>query len=145
MSIEVFSFQHGQGYIRQGEQRAEVTPGPGVSLLWRMRQAVTAIVWGARAGAKYHWVITEDMAPHESGNRVLQHGPEPATDRCALSKVVKEGEHFRLLDASGQEKLSGFITGRFSGLEPLQDYGRRFGCTRIEYKRSGKWVRAGRA
>ena len=41
----------------------------------------------------------------------------------------------------GESPISGYIVGKYTGLEPLEDYGRALGCTTIEYERGGVWVK----
>ncbi len=89
---------------------------------------------------KYQWMITQDRAPHESGNRVFQHGPHGARKRH-IAELIQSGQRFRLVGANGAQKLSGFIMGKYRGPEPLLDYGKRFGCAAIEYERGREWVR----
>ena len=99
---------------------------------------------GLRAEAemsKYTWIITkDDLRPPDTSSLVFKKGPPGAKDRAPLAEVVQNGENFRLLDESDQPKVSGYITGQYTGFEPLDEYGREIGCTAIEYRRGGTWV-----
>jgi hypothetical protein len=55
--------------------------------------------------------------------------------------VLKEGEHFRLLNREGQVRFLGMILGTYQGVEPLVDFGIARQCYVIQYRRDGKWVR----
>ena len=87
--------------------------------------------------SKYTWVITEDVSPHEP----FAKGPVGARHRELSSHVMRRGAHFRMVDASGRPKVSGYILGRFYGHEPLSEYGRNRGCVEIEYAFDGTWIR----
>lgn len=94
---------------------------------------------------KYTWVITRDIAPLDATNLVFKKGPSGAAGRASLSEVVRHGERFRLLDSLGEPKISGYIVGEYTGLEPLEQYGRQHDCVSIEYERNGEWVRIGKS
>ena len=108
----------------------------------RVTQALSLLkgIAGLDPRSKYTWVITQDQAPHESGSRVIHHGPNASRMKLPLPELVRTGHRFRLLDRFGTEKMSGFIAGKFKGPEPLDEYGRQFGCTVIEYERKRKWM-----
>ena len=61
--------------------------------------------------------------------------------KLPLPELIRTGYRFRLLDANGSQKMSGFIAGKFKGREPLDEYGKSFGCTIIEYQSKQKWIR----
>ena len=91
--------------------------------------------------SKYTWVITQDADRFETSNLALKKGPSGAKNRAPLGVVVQEGEKFRMLNDLDERPITGYIVGEFTGLEPLDEYGRQFGCTAIEFKRDGEWVR----
>ena len=93
-----------------------------------------------KATTEYTWVIVRDVVPYEFSNLIFKKGPTGAGGRAHLSDVIREGQHFRLLDALGEPKLWGYIAGHYSGLEPLEDYGAHCGCVSIEYQRDDDWV-----
>jgi hypothetical protein len=90
----------------------------------------------------YTWVITMDIVPLDVTNPSVKVGPSGSKNRAPLGDVIKRGEHFRLLNSSGEARISGYILGEYQGREPLDDYGRELGCTDIQYKRGGEWVSA---
>lgn len=91
---------------------------------------------------KYTWVITRHVISFESSSLELHKGRGGANDRAPLSVMIRQGERFRMFGAENKAPICGYIVGEYTGLEPLEDYGRAVGCTAIEYKRGGKWVRA---
>ena len=78
------------------------------------------------------WIITRDHV--NNGASVDVSGPR-GTSAADFVNARKEGEVFRLLDDDGIAYLRGKIWEgpEASGFEPLDDYGRAFGCTSIEY------------
>ncbi len=88
----------------------------------------------------YTWIVTRDTVLGDSSDAVGRIGPRGASDRAPFDQVIRDGVHFRMLDASGRAQFSGYLLGEFKGHEPLEDYGRDSGCTRIEYERDGEWV-----
>jgi len=92
--------------------------------------------------SKYTWVVTRDAVLGDSSDAVGKIGPSGVSGRARFDTVILQGEHFRLLDSSGEVRYIGYILGDYRGPEPLEDYGREHGCTAIEYERDGKWVRA---
>ena len=97
----------------------------------------------SRQHSGYTWVLTRDVDPYQSSSLVLKvrTGPTGAETPAPPSEVIRDGERFRMLEESGKSKVSGYIIGKYSGIEPLLDYGSGVGCTRIEYQRDGKWTR----
>ena len=94
-------------------------------------------------GSRYQWVLVTDTLSPNTSDRVLKVGPRSAVGRAGIRTTVLEGEHFRMLDRHGRECYTGYISGRYSGLEPLDDFGRDHGCVDIQYERNGVWVEAG--
>ena len=90
--------------------------------------------------AKYTWVITQDKILGDSSDAVGKVGPSGAKERARFDVVIREGEHFRLLNQYGKAEFSGYILGDYTGAEPLEDFGRENGCTDLEYESDGKWV-----
>ena len=82
----------------------------------------------------YTWVISRDKVSGETSDEIGRIGPRGASSRSSLATVVLEGSEFRLIDDAGDVRYTGYILGEFAGHEPLEDYGRRNGCTRIEYR-----------
>ena len=116
------------------------TRSPAVHRPGIIQRAAARVLDALAKKPKYQWMITQDLMPHESGSRVIHHGPEGARHH-RLADLVKQGRRFRMLDASGVQKLSGFILGSYKGPEPLLEYGQRFGCIAIDYAHKGGWVR----
>ncbi len=90
--------------------------------------------------SKYTWIVTRDAVLGDSSDAVGKIGPKGEKDRERFDKVILNGAHFRLLNEDNQAQFTGYILGDFQGLEPLIDYGRDNGCSRIEYERDGDWV-----
>ncbi len=90
--------------------------------------------------SKYTWIVTRDRYVGDSSDAVGKIGPRGETDRAPFDQVILHGEKFRLLNSSGESEFSGYIYGEYTGMEPLEEYGRDYGCTGIEYDRDGHWV-----
>ncbi len=90
--------------------------------------------------AKYTWIVTRDRFVGDSSDAVGKIGPSGAKDRAPFDEVIVNGEKFRLLNHSGESEFHGYIYGQYYGPEPLDEYGRRYGCTDIEYERNGFWI-----
>jgi len=90
--------------------------------------------------SKYTWVITNDDVPGDVSSAFAKIGPSGAKGRMPLGQVIQNGEHFRLLDAKGRVRFTGYIHGEYSGREPLDDHGRTHGCVDIEYEVGGRWA-----
>lgn len=97
----------------------------------------------ARVGAPpaYAWLITSDVTAADTSALVGRRGPPGADSALTTSRVLKEGEHFRLLNREGQVRFLGMILGTYQGVEPLVDFGIARQCYVIQYRRDGKWVR----
>lgn len=95
---------------------------------------------GVASVSKYTWVVTRDAVLGDSSDAVGRIGPPGAKDRARFDVVIIRGEHFRMLDDSGQVRYIGYILGEYSGREPLEEYGVENGCTVIEYERDGRWT-----
>ena len=87
----------------------------------------------------YTWIVTRDAILGDSSDAVGKIGPRGARNRERFDKIIIHGDHFRLLNDAGEVQFTGYILGDYQGLEPLEDYGRSNGCTRIEYERDGAW------
>ena len=120
--------------------RARIVSAVPFSLRSIVRGMAMQVLHILSKAPKYQWMITQDLMPHESGSRVIHHGPE-GRQRYTLAQLVQKGQRFRMLDASGSQKLYGFILGRYKGPEPLVEYGERFECVAIDYAHKGGWVR----
>jgi hypothetical protein len=88
----------------------------------------------------YTWIVTRDAILGDSSDAVGKIGPHGAQKRERFDKIIIHGDHFRLINQAGEVQFTGYILGDFSGPEPLEDYGRENGCSRIEYERDGEWV-----
>jgi hypothetical protein len=89
----------------------------------------------------YAWLITSDVAAADTSASVGRRGPPGADPALTTTRVVKEGEQFRLLNREGQVRFLGMVLGTYQGVEPLVDFGIARECYVIQYKRDGKWVR----
>jgi len=83
----------------------------------------------------YAWTITTDRI--DDGDAVGMCGPFG----CHLTedeiKHHADVERFRLLDGDGDVYLYGYyidLSGSSSGFGPLDDLGRSYGCTSIQYR-----------
>lgn len=94
------------------------------------------------SGYTYTWIVTRDSVLGDTSEAVGKIGPSGSKSRERFDIVILKGEHFRLLDATGEPQFSGYIVGEYNGPEPLEDYGRANGCIAIEYERDGEWVQA---
>ena len=90
--------------------------------------------------SKYTWIVTRDAILGDDSEAVGKIGPAGARNRERFDKIIIHGDHFRLINPSGEVQFTGYILGTFDGPEPLEDYGRENGCSRIEYERDGEWV-----
>ncbi len=88
----------------------------------------------------YTWIVTRDAVLGDSSDAVGKIGPNGARNRERFDKIIIHGDHFRLINQAGEVQFTGYILGEFHGNEPLDDYGRENGCSRIEYERDGEWV-----
>lgn len=88
----------------------------------------------------YTWIVTRDRFVGDSSDAVGKIGPPGAKDRAPFDTVIVHGEKFRLLNHHGESEFNGYIYGTYAGREPLDEYGREFGCVDIEYERNGVWV-----
>ena len=88
----------------------------------------------------YTWVITKDNVVGDVSEAVGRIGPSGAADRLPFDVVIQQGERFRLLHADGRVEFYGYIHGEYAGNEPLDDYGRQYNCTDIEYQVGDEWV-----
>lgn len=109
------------------------------------REALTQALDLPRAA--YAWVITRDIIDDGKNNGQL--GPS----NCALTadeiQQHPNADEFRVLDDDGEVYWYGYFVDLASvnddvqpdGFEPLDDYGRSYGCTEIHYKckDGGKW------
>ena len=76
----------------------------------------------------------------DSSGSVGQIGPPGTKDRARFDIVIKDGQQFRMLDENGELRYSGWLHGEYTGLEPLEEYGREKGCVRIELEHDGAWI-----
>ena len=88
----------------------------------------------------YSWIVTKDEVDGEVSDAIGKIGPPGASTRFTFDRVIAGGAEFRLFDARGEARFSGFILGSYNGAEPLFEYGYDFGCVAIAYKRNGRWV-----
>lgn len=81
----------------------------------------------------YTWIVARDNVTGEDSDAIGKLGPAGANGRAGVDEVVSRGAHFRLLNGDGHVCYTGYILGEFAGEEPLDEFGRTRGCTRIEY------------
>lgn len=92
--------------------------------------------------SRYSWVITKDFTECDDNNYIVPDpfviGPRGATKN--MEEIVKTGEQFRMYDDDKKLYYEGFITGKYEGFEPLDDYGMpNAGATEIQYFKDGEW------
>ena len=90
--------------------------------------------------SNYTRIVTQGAIVGDSSGMVGQVGPPGAKQRARFDIVIREGEHFRLLDEDAKLRYSGYISGEYTGFEPLDEYGAGKGCQSIQYERDGTWV-----
>ena len=101
-------------------------------------------MFGEKGPRPYAWKITRDHLEAEGSpsSAVGTQGPEHSS-QAALDDLVSEtgGEWFRMYDDDEILYYEGYLTGDYSGFEPLDDYGEGWaGCTRIAYPDvNGEW------
>ena len=61
-------------------------------------------------------------------------------DRAPFDEVIVNGKKFHLLNHNGKSGFHGYIYGQYYGPEPLDEYGRCYDCTDIEYETDGSWI-----
>ncbi len=90
---------------------------------------------------RYAWVITKDNIDTDAEGVI---GPRGATMDAA--EIRRDGQMFKIFDADGEFYYGGYIAGKYSGFEPLDDYGEpNAGATEIRYRGGvpgaiwGKW------
>ncbi len=89
--------------------------------------------------ARYTWMVTGSADGDQTSDFVGRIGPSGAA-QAGIKALIERGSHFRMRDESGNVRYTGYILGECSGREPLDEYGKQRGCTRIEYEREGKWA-----
>jgi len=98
----------------------------------------------------YAWIIDFDHV-HKAGvdgNEMETVGPNRAETWQAnrLLRDIGVGERFRLVDSDGFVMFTGRIDfgaehrRKWNWFAPLDQFGRSYGCTSIEYFENGKWV-----
>ena len=86
--------------------------------------------------ASYAWLITPEGKPGEDTTASMTVGPSGSAllDKARIMlELIQRGSHFRLVDELGRCRFTGLIYGKFAGPEPLRDFGRKHGCTAIDY------------
>ena len=84
----------------------------------------------------YAWKIITD---HLDGEETNTSGPYSITVEQQAELDSGKGAPFQMFDDDGNLYYSGIIIGKFSGFEPLEDFGMpNAGCTAI--KLSGKYL-----
>jgi hypothetical protein len=96
--------------------------------------------------SNYLWIITRDVI--DDGQATGTHGPKDSSLTPEALDASERTRLFRLLDADGEVYAEGLIlvpAGEEGGLldfSPLDDFGEpNWGCTSIEYREDGQWVR----
>jgi hypothetical protein len=103
-------------------------------------------------GCAYVWVIDVQHSPDawEEGGAVGTSGPRSA-DESRVDRMrgdLRIGEMFRMRDGVGVLMFSGRIDfgsqhrRKWNWFAPLDQFGRAYGCTSVEYYENGKWVEA---
>lgn len=95
---------------------------------------------GGKHYTHYTWIVTRDTILGDSSEAVGKIGPSGSSERAPFDSVIIHGEHFRMLNDSGEAQFSGYILGNYRGHEPLDDYGAENGCSMIEFEHDGEWV-----
>lgn len=90
--------------------------------------------------SEYTWFVSHGTIVGDSSGSVGQIGPSGAKDRVRFDIVIREGRQFRMLDEHSEVRYSGWIHGKYSGREPLEEYGSEKGCVRIELEHDGEWT-----
>lgn len=103
-------------------------------------ERVASVTDGDKNYTHYTWIVTRDTILGESSEAVGKIGPSGSKNRAPFDSVIIHGEHFRMLNDSGEAQFSGYILGDYLGNEPLVDYGSENGCSVIEFERDGEWV-----
>lgn len=75
----------------------------------------------------------EIYQPETREHRIWQSGPDPENSRANMHEVLALGKCFRLVNKEGVAMYEGYIVGKYSGEEPLKEYGLEHGCVSIEY------------
>ena len=128
------------------DRRAAVSPaeGGGASAVGDQigngSQAAQLVMTDQSNISPYTWIVTRDAVLGDSSDAVGKIGPNGSRNRERFDKIIIHGDHFRLINHSGEVQFTGYILGTFDGNEPLEDYGRENGCSKIEYERDGEWV-----
>lgn len=121
------------------------SPGRFTQLLRKVQPSDAATGTKSRAKAKqkplgkYTWMVTGCGEVRDTSDFVGRIGPAGARP-MPLQKIIAMGKRFRMLDATGRVRYTGYITGECTGREPLEEYGDAHGCARIEYQHKGSWV-----
>jgi len=89
----------------------------------------------------YAWLVTADVKAADTSASVGRRGPPGADPALTTSRVLNEGQEFRLLSRDGEVRYLGKIAGKYQGVEPLVDFGIARECYVIQYRRGGEWVR----
>ena len=89
--------------------------------------------------SKYAWFIVGDTDSGETSDRTGRVGPRSASGVWKLRDVLGSGVQFRMSDATGRVRFTGYLAGEFTGNEPLDEFGSEKGCTRIEIQRGEDW------
>ena len=131
-------------FLRARQRAYNVKVAGGKSQRGGAGSARRAAAWDAwpmnDENSPYTWIVTRDAILGDTSDAVGKIGPRGARNRERFDKIIIHGDHFRLLNESGEVQFTGYILGDYTGSEPLRDYGVKNGCTRIEYERDGEWV-----
>jgi len=93
------------------------------------------------AAKKYAWMVTGSPSiGQDTAELVSRLGPGMEY-HVGIKKLVSKGTRFRMLDATGAVQYTGYLVGKCTGREPLEEYGAQRGCKSIEVERGGKWVK----
>ena len=83
---------------------------------------------------QYTWLLFGDLRQGNTGVRVWHTGPDSSQDRASYQELVRAGREFELVNDANEVVFTGYIVGQYTGEEPLRDYGRQNGCTKIFYR-----------
>ena len=94
--------------------------------------------------ADYQWEILDDSRPFAKGIHKRNYScvgvMGPGERDCDIEDDYP-WIYFRLKTNDELVLFHGKIAGRYTGHEPLEDFGREQGCCIIEYKVKGEWIK----
>lgn len=130
---KLFRKESDAGSDKAGEAAALESPA-------RRETAHAASPAASRAASPggYTWLVTGSCQGDDTSDFVGRIGPQGSA-QAGVHKIIEGGAHFRMCGSDGTVRYTGYIVGEWNGLEPLEEYGKDRGCSRIEYERGGSW------